>query len=246
MRVCPSPTGRSFSLRPSRSVLPLLVAATIVAGCSLPVSDQVETLPASEHRELLDGTTSTTVLVAEPGESSSPPVKLFFIGPDDKLEAVVRPLPEDSVNNDVLRALEQGPIETEIAQFETLQTFVPDGLAAQFGTVDKDRGSMPLIVDPGVELRRRVEEEPDQGRLIISQLVCTVLSLNLNDVLGVEIFDGGEEAIPLSDNAAQPIIGPAQAEDFDSCITGTEERQEQLEEQAENQASTTTLASGNG
>ncbi len=205
------------------------------ASCGLPVSGEVETLPADEHRELLEGTTSTTLLVADPDESNSRRVKLFFVGPDDKLEFVIRSFPEGSVNNNVLEALELGPSEDEVAGFETLQTFIPVGLAAQFDILDEERGSMPIIVDPIGELRRRVEEDPEQGTLIISQLVCTVLNLNLTGVQGVEIYDGGEDPIPLSDNAVQPIIGPAQSEDFDNCITGTEER-EQLAEEAQNES----------
>lgn len=231
---------RPHSLVPVRLSVAAAVAAALMllgAGCGLPVSGEVEVLAADEHRELLDGTTSTTLLVAEPGESNSKRVKLFFIGPDDKLESVIRPFPEDAVNNNVLEALEDGPSEDELAGFETLQTFIPLGLAAQFDTVDEERGSMPIIVDPIGELRRRVEEEPDQGTLIVSQLVCTVLNLNLEGVRGVEIYDGGEDPIPLSDNAAERIIGPAQIDDFDDCITGTEER-EQLTDEAQNESET--------
>lgn len=220
---------------PIVAVLLAMLFGIVGTGCGLPVSGEVEYLENDEHLELLNGTTSTTVLVAEPGEEDSTPVRLFFIGPDGKLEFVVRPLPAESVNNDVLTALESGPIEAEIAEFETLQTFIPAGLAAQFGTIDLERGSMPIIVDPEGGLRERLEGEPDEARLIISQLVCTVLSLNLGGVQGVEIYDGGEDALPLSDNAAQPIIGPAKREDFGNCVTGTDEREQQREE-AENES----------
>jgi hypothetical protein len=222
--------------------LPVALVA-IGAGCSLPVSGEVEVLAQDDHRELLNGTTSTTVLVAEPDEPNSTLVKLFFIGPDDKIEFIERSLPAGSVNNDVLNALENGPIDDEIAQFETLQTFIPLGLSAEFGPVDEERGSMQVIVDPAGELRERVDIEPESGRLAIKQLVCTVLNLNLGGVQGIEIYDGGEDPIPLSDDAAQPIIGPAQKEDFDNCTTGTEERAAQLEEEGQTTSTSASTSS---
>ncbi len=241
-------TGRQF--RPASTIRSTVVAATMVlvvlaASCGLPVSDEVDFLAQDEHLELLDGTTSTTAPVAEPGEPGSISVELFFVG-QDKLESVVRDLPDEAQRNDVLRALENGPTQDEIAQFEgpdPLQSFVPAGLSAQFGTLDEDRGAQRIIVDPVAELRQRLEENPDDNRLIVSQIVCTVLNLNLPGVSGVEIYDG-EEPIALSNNAAQLIIGPAQLEDFDNCITGTQELEQLAEAEAESEAeeSSTTTA----
>lgn len=230
----------------SRFATALLALASVVAsGCGLPVSDEVEYLAQEDHLELLDGTTSTTAPVAEPGEPGNISVELFFIGQDDQLESVIRDLPDEAQRNDVLRALEIGPTQDEIDRFEgtdPLQSLVPAGLSAQFGTLDEDRGAQPIIVDPTAELRQRLEENPDTNRLIVSQIVCTVLRLNLAGVSGVEIYDG-EEPIALSNNAAQLIIGPAQLEDFDNCITGTEERERLAEAEAEAADNGTTTTS---
>lgn len=233
-------------MTPSRPTVAGVVACLVMiaAACGFPVSDQVEYLAQDDYRELLDGTTSTIAPVAEPGESGSTPVSLYFVGPNNKLESVIRDFPVESTRNDVLSALEGGPLPSEIEQFEgpgILQTFVPGGLSAQFGALDDEFGAQRIIVDPAGELRQRVEEQVGDGRLIVSQIVCTVLRLNLAGVTGVEIYDG-EEAIPLSDNAAQPIIGPAQLEDFDDCVTGTQELQNQLETEGEGGSSTTTTS----
>ncbi|MGI9596636.1 MAG: hypothetical protein ACR2QK_10775 [Acidimicrobiales bacterium] len=230
---------------PSAVFVATVIAATlsiVAAACGLPVNDEVDILAQDDHLELLQGTTSTTAPVAEPGEPGSVAVQLFFVGQDNKLESVIRELPDDAQRNDVLRALENGPTQDEIDLYEgpdPLQTFVPAGLSAQFGNLDEDRGAQRIIVDPAAELRQRLDESPDPNRLIVSQIVCTVLKLGLAGVSGVEIYDG-DEPIDLSNNAAQLIIGPAQLEDFDNCMTGAEERDKLAEAEAEAEGSTTT------
>lgn len=213
------------------AVLAALLAAVAVA-CGVPVNDEVELLAQDEHTELLVGTSSTTAPVADPEEGTV--VELFFVQ-DNKLEVVERPFISGSSFNDVLDALESGPLPDEVDLFaegpEPLQTFVPGGLSARFGTLDRETGAQHVDVDPAAELRQRVEEQTEGARLIVSQIVCTAMHLELDNVAGIEIFDG-DEKIPLSDNAAQPIAGPAQIKDFDNCTTGTEQRQEQAEAEA--------------
>lgn len=226
-------------LRARWAVAVIMGLAAVAGGCGLPESDQVEVLAQDDHRELLEGTTSTEVPVADPEDEEAPRVRLFFIGEDNKLESVIRSFREGSNKNDVLKALEAPPTAEEIAAYEgILQTFLLDGLAPRFGEPNRETGSQPILVED-VGLRQRVEDQTDTGRLIVRQIVCTVLSLNLDDVVGVEIYDG-EEPIPLTDNAAQPIIGPAELEDFDNCTTGTEEREAQLEAETEEDGTTTT------
>ncbi len=230
--------GRRFSGATLVAGAVLLCCSTIATSCGIPVSGEVEVLAQGDHLELLDGTTSTTMQVADPGAPDSTPVNLFFVGADNKLEFVVRDFANNATQNDVLNALEGGPAAEEIEQFEgpaILQTFVPAGLAARFDELDLEAGAQRIVVDPEAGLRQQVEEAAADGRLIVSQIVCTVLDLELEGVVGVEIYDG-EEAIPLSDNAAQPIIGPAVADDFGGCVTGAEERQAQLDAEAEAEA----------
>lgn len=225
----------------SRIVFTLVVGVSmIVSACGIPVNDEVEFLAQDDHLELLNGTTSTTAAVAEPDDPESFPTELFFVQ-DNKLEKVTRAFLTAPTGNDLLVALEAGPNQDEIDAFaegpDDLQTLLPAGLGATFGELDRETGAQQILVNPEALLRQLVEEQPEGARLIVSQIVCTVLTLGFDSVAGVEIFDG-DERIPLSDNAAELIDGPAQIENFDNCITGTELRQEQLD--AENQNSTTT------
>ncbi len=226
-----SSTGRRF-------VVVVLVLAGLASACGIPVSGEVQYLAQDDRQELLQGTTSTTLPPAT-GGSTTIDIGLFFIGPDDKLERVIRQYPEAPKVNEVLADLEAGPLPAEIDQFEdlgTLQSLLPAGLSPVLGSRDEERGVQQVIVNPEAELRERLEEDLVTGRLIVSQIVCTILEVGLTNVTGVEIYDG-EEAIPLSDNAAQPIIGPAMLEDFDNCTTGTQERQ--LLEEADADTETT-------
>jgi hypothetical protein len=242
----------SFNGARARGVSPivavLLGLAAIAGACGIPVNDEVEVLAQGEHFELLNGTTSTTALeVAEPDDPESFPVDLYFVL-DNRLEVVSRPFLTAPSGNELLAALESGPVQGEIDLFEgseELQSLLPAGLTASFGPFEG--ASQQIMVNPEAELRQRVEEQPEVARLIVSQIVCTVVSF-LTDVevsepeateIGVELFDG-EERIPLSDSASQPIGGPANVGNFDACITGTALRQEQVEAEAENQSTSTT------
>lgn len=231
-----------------RHFVSALVLATVVAGCGIRVDDQVNLLSQDDHTELLIGTTSTTAPVADPADPGTTSVALFFIGgPDDKLERVERDFASPTTPNDVLAALELGPEQDEIDQFEEiglLRTFIPAGLSATLGSKNEDFGVQQILVQPEGNLRLILEDQPPPGRLIVKQIVCTVLNLNLDNVSGVEIFDEGEEAIPLTDNDSEPIIGAATTNDFDNCITGTEERQALLEEETNSSSTTTATTTG--
>lgn len=217
----------------------LVATAMLAAACGLPVGGEVETLSQDDHNELIFGTTSTTIPVPE--ETTS--VALYFVGPDNKLEAVIREFPEGTKIPEVLDAVANQPLEEERDLFAdqggTLQTLLPAGLEPVFGEKDLERESQPIIVNPEAGLRQIVEEQPVRGQLIAAQIVCTVLRLRIDGISGVEIFDGGEEAILLSDVNAEPLVGPATREDFADCITGTEERERDA-------TSTTTPEDGEG
>jgi hypothetical protein len=230
-----------------RALLAVFCGALLAAGCGIPVSDQVEVISPEGHEELLFGTTTTTEPVPEAADPETTPLDLFFIGPDNKLERVTRPFTSPKII-DVLSALENPPLPTELELFEdlgVLESRVPEGLSATGGGQNLELGIQRIDVNPEVGLRERLQENPEPARLIVAQLVCTILNLPLPDVSGVEIFDGQEEALQLSDTDAEPITGPATLVDFDGCKTGTEERLELLEEGAELlQEETTTTTAG--
>lgn len=219
-------------------LLAFLAACLVAVGCGLPANDQVEAISVEGHEELLNGTTTTTEPEPEPEDPETATLTLFFIGPDSKLERVQRPF-SAPVIDDVLAALEAGPIAEELVPFEErgiLESRVPEGLSAKAGGRNPELGIQRIDVDPEAGFRVRLQDEPALSRLPVSQIVCTILNLPIEEVTGVAIYDGEEEPLQLSDNDAEPIIGPAKLEDFDGCKTGTDELlelEEQLEEAAE-------------
>ena len=234
----------------SRALIACLCVALLAVACGVPVSDQVELISAEGHEELLNGTTTTTEPIPEAADPETTPLDLFFIGADNKLERVTRPFTSPKIV-DVLAALENPPLPSELELFEdigVLESRVPEGLSAIGGGKDIERGIQRIDVNPEVGLRVQLQEEPASARLPIAQLVCTILNLPLPDISGVEIFDGEEEPLQLSDTDAEPITGPATLEDFDGCKTGAEERLDLLEEGAdlldEDGNPTTTTTSG--
>lgn len=246
--------SRSFPQQVSirvRTTAVTLVVALIAVGCGLPVSDGVEIIEKDDHMELLEGTTSTTLPEADPSDDNVALVGLYFIGPDEKLERITRAFPAGTTRDEVLDALEEGPLATEIEEsgLETLQTQLPVGLNPRFGAQDDERQTQTVEVDPEGQLRSIVEEQPVLGRLIVTQIVCTALSLNLDEATGIIITDGGEEPIIFSDINAEPLLGPATRADFNDCQTGAQERAaaedaeaeaEDAETEADSTATTTT------
>lgn len=245
--------GSSPQVRTAPVIALVLGFLMLAAGCGLPVSDGVEVIPKDDHLELLEGTTSTTIAQADPEDDGVALIGLYFIGPDDKLERVIRPFPAGTTLDEVLAALEAGPLaeEIEASGLETLQTQLPVGLSASFGVLDEERQSQTVKVDPEGQLRVIVEEQPVLGRLIVTQIVCTALGLKLDDATGIIIDDGGEEPIVLSDINAEPLLRPANRSDFDDCKTGEQERAEaedaeaEAEADAEGETTTTTTAAVN-
>lgn len=219
----PNPVSRAH--RRALVAVVATVLSLLAAACGIPTEETVEALPQTGHEELLDGTTSTT---EEPPELVNEDVKivsLYFIGIDSKLEVVERPLARPVTGSALLGVLEAGPTTEErnaFAEVGILTTLLPSGLNGQFTESNPETGVQPVLVDPAAELRLL---DDDTRRIIVSQIVCTVLLLRQPGIFGVEIFDG-EEPIPLTDNNAEPIEGPAELEDFNGCQTGTEERAE--------------------
>lgn len=203
----------------------VIALALLAAACGIPTEETVEVLPQTGHEELLQGTTSTTEPPPELLDAQFRIVSLYYIGIDSKLEVVERPMARPITGSELLGALETGPAPDEMVAYEELgilTTLLPTGLNGQFTERNEETGVQPVVVDSAAELRLLDDEN---RRIIVSQIVCTVLALNQPDIFGVEISDG-EGPIPLTDNNAEPIQGPAELEDFNECRTGTDERAE--------------------
>ena len=239
-------------LRRCGPVAALAALGLVAAGCGIPADGEVEAV-LGDNGELVDGTTttSTPTTIAEDGDIV--PVALYFVGPDNALELVIREFPDGTSRDDVLAALEAGPLpeEAELLAVDPLQTELPAGLEARFGSLDTERASQVVNINPEAGLRLIVDEQPVRGRVIITQIVCTALSLDLDGATGIEIDDGAEEGpIPLSDINAEPLQRPANREDFNDCRTGGDEREEieaeaEAEAEAEVQATSTTTTTIN-
>ncbi|MEL6984367.1 MAG: hypothetical protein AAFO29_18210 [Actinomycetota bacterium] len=223
-------TGRS------RVALALVGAALVVASCGIPTSEP-EALSQEGWEDLLEGTTTTTTIVAE---AETVEFSLFFIDADDNLETIERPYAVGVPVNAVLANLEEAPPQpeeqpTDEEEIGLLRSLVPEGLNATLleeTPADEARGVRILQVSPEAGLRQLLEDTPIQARLIVSQVVCTFLGIAPEGTVGVEIVDDQGE-IQLTDNAAQVITGAASEDDFGGCMTGTEIRLEQLEAAAE-------------
>lgn len=218
--------------RPHRLAVAVAGLLATGAACGVPIDEEARVLDHEGHEEVLAGastTTSTTVPEDDPFV-----VTLYFVGQDDKLEVVERPYSEPPLINDVLANLEEGPTPDELDLFQetvgNLKTLIPPGLSAELNGRDEDRGVQFILVDPEAMLRQLLDDEPPIARVAVKQIVCTVLQLpTLEDlgIDGVEIYDG-EELLPLTDDAAQPLAGPATLGAFSNCVTGTEEREAAL------------------
>lgn len=237
----------------------LLAALTLLAAaCGLPVGEP-EALSQEGWEDLLEGTTTTTITPVADDAGETVEIQLFFIASDDNLERVTRTYPDSPQINEVLLELEDPPRPEEQEEFAEagllLRSLVPVGLNPTLLTetpADAARGVRVLSVETEGGLRELLEAEPLTSRLVVSQLVCTFLNLPRSETTsGVEIQDG-EGPLLLADIDSQPINRPAAQSDFGDCRTGTEAREELVEEaeQAENDdaesdaASTTTTELG--
>lgn len=228
----------------------ILAVVLVAAACGISATEP-QAMPQEGHEDLLLGTSTTSTTTPPDGDR----IRLFFIGEADKLESVLRTYEERPPVKTVLADLEENPRDEEqtFGDFGPIQTFVPLGLEATLmsrDAVDTAPGIRVISVDPEADLRGRVETDTRVARLIVRQLVCTFLHLTLvddgdgdsEDVTGVEIFDN-LGPIPLTDDDGQLLNRPAVLEDFGNCKTGTEEREELLDEAEETTSTTSATTS---
>ncbi len=224
--------------RAPRPILAILLAvwSLTVAACGIPPSDEVESLDAAEYQELLQGA-STTVEAAtvDPLDNEPELRRLFWFGPDLSLEAVSRTFGPDPLITDVLNALGNGVNETDQRQigeeFGPLTSKIPPDLGLTLLEND-DPTSHRINVNPEADLRSLSASEPVRFRQIVIQIVCTVMGVSKDNIVGVQIYDDTQadaEPIPLIDADGQTIVGPANQSDFGDCRTGADDRAEATE-----------------
>lgn len=179
----------------------------LTAGCGVPTQESAQVIndaPPALFEDLPEPTVTTTPQNPGPGII----LRLYWHTETGVLVRFERPLSEQPVPDEVLVNLAQGPTEEEQARDPSTlvqRRFVADP-PPQFLGVNGE-GTARLRVADGIR-------ETDNLRLAAAQIVCTTLQFTLIDSV---ILEDSQGDIPLTDNDANPIEGPAMASDFGDC-----------------------------
>ena len=226
-----------------RPALALVVAsAALAAACGLPVGGEIQTLDTEEYSEVVFGLDTTTTTQPLAGTQ----IRLYFIS-DLGLEQVFRPFQDEPTIPEILTALQEGPTEEEAAEDPSLRTELPAGLNPDPQGRDEGEETIIVRVDDEGGLRLLFNDNPVKAELVLTQLVCTLTSLNLLSgipITGVE-FQDSQGRIPTFNANRESIDGPARASDFNDCMTQTELDQladDELEGDGNGDGSTTTTS----
>ncbi len=218
-------------------------AVLFLSACGLPVDGEIHTLDTDEYGDVVFGLDTTTTTEPLPDEGT--PIRLFFFSEDD-LESVIRPFLFEPPVPEILVALQEGPSESELAENPTLRTQLPAGLNPNPQPRAEGEETVIVNVDDEGALQTLINEDPERAEQAITQMVCTLTTLNLVsgvDITGVEFHDSNGR-IQILDSDGASIDGPARASDFNDCMT-----QQEIDEQAEDAdqeggESTTTTTEG--
>ena len=203
----------------------------LLASCSIPTNDTVEALPVEGQTDLVFGTTTSST-VPDVVEEGDPRVALYFVGANEQLERVTRIFPPGTKVSEALAALVQ-PLPEEVAQFDELTSRITEDMALVTASKDDVTGTQTIRVQSVADLRTTVETEPARARLIVSQIVCTVVGAR-EDITGVRLVDETDAPIEVNDDDGSLITGPARPSNFNDCQTGADILAEQIEaEEAE-------------
>ena len=215
------------------------MGALLLTSCSIPVGGEIETLDTAEYADIVSGLDTTTTTQPLPEEGTQ--IRLYFIS-DGGLVQVFRPFVSEPNIAEILTALQEGPTEEEMADDPSLRTELPAGLNPV--PQGRDAGEETIIVDVSDEggLQSLFNENPVKAEYVVTQLVCTLTTLNLLSgipITGVEFYDS-QGRIPIVDANSTSIEGPARASDFNDCVTQAELDALAEEAEAEDNGSTTT------
>ncbi len=220
-------------LTTTRVPIALVVLGLVLSACSIPTDEAVQPLPTEGRQDLINGTTTSSIAPDIPEENVKD-VRLYFVGSTDQLERVVRAFPSEVKVPDILAALVQGPTSDEV----NLTSRITSNLAPTSAGYDEETETQTIKVSSEANLRQTVEQEPAIARLIVSQIVCTVVNLREN-ISGVRLIDETDEPIEVNDDLGQLITGSARASHFNDCKTGQDILEEQIEFEQNESTSTT-------
>ncbi len=216
-----------------------VLAIAVLGACSLPANGEIQTLDTDENADIVYGLDTTTTTQPLPEEGTQ--IRLYFVS-DRGLEQVFRPFLAEPTIPEILTALQEGPTEVEQAEDPSLRTELPAGLNPDAeGRDPAEETTMIVNVDDEGGLRLLFNDNPPKAEFVLTQLVCTLTSLNLLSgipIAGVEFYDS-EGRIPIVDANSTSINGPARASDFRDCMTQSE-LDALAEEDGEGDGSTTT------
>ena len=215
------PNRRSASRLIPRPISSLVVSLALLGtmiACSIPVDGEVRALDADEYADVVYGLDTTTT--TEPPEGEATPIRLFFIN-DEGLAWVRRPLLDTKIP-EILDALQQGPSQEELVEDPGLRSGLPAGLNPSPRQRAEGEQTLIVDVDDAANLRTLPSDNPPLAESVFTQMVCTLTKLNLDvPITGVEFYDSGGR-IPVPDTNRSLIDGPAQASDFNDCLTPAE------------------------
>ena len=219
------------------NLVAVVLALLLVSACSLPVDEEVRTLPAEDFEEIVQGgaTTSTTT----PPEGT--PIALYFVVGQEGLGEVTRPL-EDSGVDQILAALQQSPTEEEIAAYAgdgNLRTALPPELNPT--PRQREPGSTLLQIDvaDAGNLRELQNDAETTAVFVLSQIVCTVTRLNLETPIEQVEFWDSTGRLRIIDSDLSVIDGDrASRANYRDCETVRERRAAAAEAEAEETTTT--------
>jgi hypothetical protein len=200
----------------------LLVA---LASCSIPLDESPQALDVDEQRDLIFGTTTSTI----PQTEELAPYRLFY-ALETGFQSVSREYAVQPNLSLLLDDLATQPTDEEVeafAELGTLRSLVPASLNASVSEREGDEQSPLAIVTVDGEggLPELLQAGESGAALAVGQIVCTVIENN-TEIESVEIQapneDGEFERLRLFDRDLQTIEGPATAADFDDCRTISE------------------------
>ena len=167
-------------MRRTPHVIGLVVAALLIAGCTLPTDDSAQVLTGPEIDNVMNPTTTSTTSAVETRDR-----ELFLFDDDDLLAPSVVAVPHDADIAAILNLL--APSDDR-----SMRTAVPDGFVVS--TTELSSSGVLTVVLADDTLFAQVGG--DQLPQAVGQIVVTATELDDVDVRGVRFAIDGEPPQP--------------------------------------------------
>jgi len=199
-----------------------LAILLLVAGCGIPTDNNTAFEIDSDRvdADLFEPTTTTNLGPALDDEKTG---RLYLVDENDNLVAINRRFKDAPTPQDVLDALTQPILATEINSFGFLKTELPPSLNPILSETDTKSGEIVIKVNDEANLRNTAQTDTDRTKRIFAQIVCTLdwfqilENTKVGEITGVIIEDSQGRIIAIDDETVS-INRPARPEDFGNCI----------------------------